>query len=103
MQTVRSYRDKWKDLLDQQGSSFLLTDDRAQQYVPYTDEIRVEVSGPLRATVLVRGELKRHSHRALARFAVRLHFYAGHKLIQANVTCIIQEQLATLAACGSRR
>jgi hypothetical protein len=75
-----------KDLLDQQGSSFLLTDDRAQQYVPYTDEIRVEVSGPLRATVLVRGELKRHSHRALARFAVRLHFYAGHKLIQANVT-----------------
>ena len=75
-----------KDLLDQQGSSFLLTDDREQQYVPYTDEIRVEVSGPLRATVLVRGELKRHSHRALARFAVRLHFYAGDKLIQANVT-----------------
>jgi len=75
-----------KDLLGQQGSSFWLTNDREQQYVPYIEEINVKAAGALRATVRIRGELKGPSRCSMARFATRLHFYAGNKLIQASMT-----------------
>jgi exo-rhamnogalacturonan lyase-like protein len=75
-----------EDFIAEEGSSFVLTDDRGRECVPYVHDCVIETIGPLRATVRARGELKAGSGFGLARFVARLSFYAGSGLVAMQVT-----------------
>jgi hypothetical protein len=74
------------DVIDSSGSSFVLTDGDGQEYFPHIHEISIETAGPLRTTVRVDGELRSASRVGLARFVVRLSFYAGSGFVQMRIT-----------------
>jgi hypothetical protein len=77
---------KGAELIATQGSSFVLTDDRGQIYLPHINDAAVETKGPLRVTIRVRGEMQSAAHKSLARFVVRLSFHAGSGFVQMQMT-----------------
>ena len=74
------------DLIAGDGSSFRLTDEAGREYFPHIHDLAVETTGPLRATVCARGELKAGSGFGLAHFVARLSFHAGSGLVAIQMT-----------------
>jgi hypothetical protein len=74
------------NLIAEEGSSLILTDETGQEYKPYIHDLAIETMGPLRVTIRAQGELQTASHPALARFVVRLSFYASSSLVGMQVT-----------------
>jgi YetA-like protein len=74
------------DLIAGDGSSFRLTDEAGREYFPHIHDLAVETTGPLRATVRARGELKAGSGFGLAHFVARLSFHAGSGLVAIQMT-----------------
>jgi len=74
------------EIIATQGSSLVLTDEGGQTYLPQIDDLAVETKGPLRVTIRARGTLGIASHIGLARFVVRLSFYAGSSFVEMSVT-----------------
>jgi hypothetical protein len=74
------------ELIATQGSSFVLTDDRVQIYLPHINDVAVETKGPLRVTIRARGEMQSAARKSLAHFLVRLNFHAGSGFVQMQMT-----------------
>ena len=70
------------DLLAPQGSSFELTDENGEVYLPIIDDLGIESTGPLRVTVRGGGEMQSASGNKLARFVTRLSFYEGSSFVE---------------------
>src|SRR5439155_7269360 len=76
-------RREGREVLGVDGSATILTDARGRQRVPRIDELVIEASGPVRATVRMAGAFR--GGRGL-RFVARLHFYAGTGLVKLVFT-----------------
>jgi YetA-like protein len=74
------------DLITTDGTSFVLTDEGGQTYLPQIDDLAVETKGQLRVTIRARGELRASSRAGLGRFAMRLSFYADSAFVQMQIT-----------------
>jgi PcRGLX-like N-terminal RIFT barrel domain/PcRGLX-like protein central beta sandwich domain len=74
------------ELTATKGSSFVLTDEEDQAYLSYVDDLAVETKGPLRVTIKVRGEFRADSCVGLARFVMRLSFFAGSRFVRIEMT-----------------
>ena len=74
------------DLLMSQGSSFVLTDEEGQPYLPRIEDLLAETEGPLRLTIKARGEMQSVSRKSLARFVARLSFFAGSDVVELQIT-----------------
>jgi hypothetical protein len=74
------------DLIAGKGSSFVLTDDAGQPYLPHIDDFAIETSGPLRVTIRAGGYMQSASGKSLSRFAVRLSFHVGSGFVEMRMT-----------------
>jgi hypothetical protein len=74
------------DLLVAQGTSFELTDEKGELYLPRINDLCIESKGPLRVTVKAGGEMQSASGKNLARFVTHLSFYAGSSFVEIRST-----------------
>lgn len=74
------------ELLSDEGSSFLLTGEDESVYLPQIDDVVVEAKGPVRVTIRARGEMQSAVRKSLARFVVRLSFYADSGFVRMQMT-----------------
>jgi YetA-like protein len=77
---------KGMDLIAHEGSSLALIDPKGREHLPCIDDLAIEVAGPLRTTIRVRGALKTKSGNSHARFVVRLNFHAGSGCVEMKMT-----------------
>ena len=75
-----------RELIGVEGSSFILTDETGKVYLPRIDDIVVESRGPIRATIKLCGQMQSIENLSLAKFIVRLSFFADSGFVQAQVT-----------------
>jgi len=74
------------DLFASGGSFFLVVDHAGREYTPYIQDLTPEATGPLRATIRVKGELKSESGDIFGCFVARLSFHAGSGFVETKIT-----------------
>jgi hypothetical protein len=74
------------ELIAPKGSFLVLIDETGKEHAPHIDEFAVETVGPLRVTVKAQGELQTDSGTRLARFVVRISFYADSDFVTMQMT-----------------
>ncbi len=75
-----------RELLAPGGSQIVVTDEAGQEYVLHIAQMHVALGGPLRVVVSMQGDVRRADGVVLAQHRTRLSFYAGHHLMQMQLT-----------------
>jgi hypothetical protein len=73
-------------VLEEPGSCIVLQDAEGQAYQPSISQYTLEATGPVRATLCLRGVFQGEMQAILARFVARMSFYAGSGLVELRFT-----------------
>lgn len=75
-----------EELLAEGRNGLELIDDKGIHYLPYIDDMSVQLAGPVRTTVRFRGRFRSQDNSCLAEFMAALNFFVNHSTIETELT-----------------